>query len=221
MPTTAAPISIYFTSGAQPESSENESATQASSIHAQFAMRERYDYMWANSTERGAQTGMVQGSRGYQIDTKTEYLFDGGSWRLSTPYAEYNSASVTVPNNAYTNIGALTYQSGSSTSSTFTSAVGNYVELVDPGVYGFSYYSATGGGIGLAGQSHSQASTNADPNIVGDQLSRGYFSSGARSMLPMPFYFCAAAGQRIYFAYFQSSGSSQTISGVLRIGRFA
>ncbi len=58
-------------------------ATFATAIANLFKKRERFDFTWANSSERTGQTGMIQGSRGYQEDTKAEYAYDGSTWRLT------------------------------------------------------------------------------------------------------------------------------------------
>jgi hypothetical protein len=53
----------------------------AASMQAALAIRSRYDFVWTNVGDRNAQTGMVDGSRGYQIDTGYDYKYNGTSWR--------------------------------------------------------------------------------------------------------------------------------------------
>lgn len=55
-------------------------ANLASSVQNALNKRQRFGYVWANATARAAQTGMSAGATGYQIDTKTEYLYDGTNW---------------------------------------------------------------------------------------------------------------------------------------------
>lgn len=218
MATTAAPISIYFTDPAQPGSSENESATQASSIHAQFAMRERYDFTWANDAERAAQTGMVQGSRGYQLNTKTEYLFDNGSWRLALSYAEYNQSSVQqIPNGVETSFTNLTFVPGASTDSTFTSVspINGAITIVNPGVYALSLVVGMTGGVGSI---HYAAFR---PDTTGSQppLSGSGFNAGSATV-GLPFLRTTVPNYVLHPRMYQSSGAnSPTLYVILRIGR--
>lgn len=58
------------------------SQTQGDSVQAALSKRERYEFVWANDAERTAQTGMAEGSRGYQIDSRTDYLYRTSSWRV-------------------------------------------------------------------------------------------------------------------------------------------
>lgn len=63
-----------------PASLIQESSTQAASIQAAFNKRQRYHYVWADSTERDAEVGMVDGSTGYQLDTRSDYVWSGTAW---------------------------------------------------------------------------------------------------------------------------------------------
>lgn len=42
------------------------------------------NFRWANAAARTAQTGMVAGDRGYQVDTATDYIYSGSAWRVDT-----------------------------------------------------------------------------------------------------------------------------------------
>src|SRR5690606_4537248 len=42
-------------------------------------------FRWADATERAAQTGMVEGDRGYQEDTGFDYYYDGSNWLVNLP----------------------------------------------------------------------------------------------------------------------------------------
>ena len=111
------------------------SAAEGSNLAALMRNRERFDYTWANSTERGAQTGMVQGSRGYQEDTKTEYLYDSSAWRLATPYAEFSGSNISMGAGIYEAGNAWTVDATRSTDTTFVTVSGNAFNFVRPGVY--------------------------------------------------------------------------------------
>lgn len=55
---------------------------QAADIDARFA---QYRYRWADSTARGAQTGMRVDDHGYQIDTGVTYRYNGSEWVTESP----------------------------------------------------------------------------------------------------------------------------------------
>jgi hypothetical protein len=133
-----------------PSSIVQESQAQGDSIELALSKRERYDFVWENSAERTAQTGMVQGSRGYQVDTKTEYAYDSSNWRLALPYAEFNSSANASPNANVLSIGTMTVNPTTSTSTTMAVAVparpGN-LTLVDSGIYSITATSFYGGTI--------------------------------------------------------------------------
>lgn len=132
------PDSIYAHDGSGPASLVTVSQTMASSIQAAFDKRERYDYVWANSAERAAQTGMVQSSRGYQIDTKSEYLYDNSAWRLAVPYAEYSKGSQGVNSGVYTGVSGWSVVSSATTDTNLVSITNYVVTFINPGVYNIS-----------------------------------------------------------------------------------
>ena len=132
---TTSPDNVYFLTGTQPQSLQNYSATHASSVQNALALRERYTFVWANQSERVGQAGMVESSTGYQIDTKTEYIYENSSWRLKTPFAVF-TASKSIPYGVNTNVGVFSLQSGLSSSSSFISAgADGILNFVDPGIY--------------------------------------------------------------------------------------
>lgn len=131
---------IYMLDKSGSASLVQESQTQAATIQAAFDKRQRFDYVWDTSTERTAQTGMVQGSRGYQVDIRSEYLFDNGGWRLAIPHAEY-TATKTIPNAgaSSTTVGNFTMDSNHTTDTQFTTATSDgTITLANPGLYAFS-----------------------------------------------------------------------------------
>lgn len=82
MSEVTSPDNIVKWTLADPVSLTQESQSQAASIQAAFSKRERYTYMWNNAGEMAAQTGMTEGSLGYQIDTQYEYIYRSSNWRL-------------------------------------------------------------------------------------------------------------------------------------------
>lgn len=196
-----------------------ESQTQGDSIELALSKRERFDFVWANSAERTAQTGMVQGSRGYQVDTKSEYLYDSSAWRLAIPYAEFTVAAKSIPNAVYTAAGNLTEVTANTTDTNLiTEGTNGVFTIVNPGVYGFSVYATSDSGAGLPGQSHMVVSTAA--LSLGTQITRGYFSGGRDAMVAMPFYRVTASNTVLYMSIYQEHASAQNVSAILRIGRF-
>lgn len=48
------------------------------------ATRQIQTFRWADAAARAAQTGMVAGDRGYQIDTGLDYIYTGSAWGINT-----------------------------------------------------------------------------------------------------------------------------------------
>lgn len=204
-----------------PGSLVQASQAQGDSVELALSKRERFDFIWATSAERTAQTGMVQSSRGYQVDTKTEYLYDNSSWRLAIPYAEFNFASKSIPTGgAYTSLGQATVDPTTSTDTTFVVApVGDgQFRIVTPGVYGFSIYADVTSGFALTGQSQVVVSSSA--LALGTQYTRGYFSGGRSTMVPMPFYRVTVANTLLHVSGLNDTATSRNVDAILRIGRF-
>lgn len=80
MPVTS-PDNIFFPDVSSPASEITNLSTMAASIQTALGFRTRFDFVWPTITERTAQTGMVDGSRGYQIDTGFDYKYNGTVWR--------------------------------------------------------------------------------------------------------------------------------------------
>ncbi len=135
--------------------------------------RQRFSFVWANSTERGAQTGMVESSLGYQIDTETEYIYNGSEWQSVVAHAEY-TYSKSIPNTTVEDVGTLTLDAAASTSTkittTSTTPDGGQVIFSYPGIYQYSAISTlAGGATGRAFmdlQTSATASTNWDDIIA-------------------------------------------------------
>lgn len=63
-------------------------------------------FRWADSAARNAQTGMVAGDIGYQIDTAVGYTYSGSGWVATGTVAllDKNGTGYSVPNNAFTQL---------------------------------------------------------------------------------------------------------------------
>lgn len=207
-----------WTSG-DPTSIVQESQTQGDSIQAALNNRERYDFVWANSSERTAQTGMVQGSRGYQVDTKSEYIYDNSAWRLSTPHIEF-TASKSIPNANPVGIGTLSIDTPASTSTTFVTAVADgQIRIVEPGIYGITvsvdWVSAA------TGDTRVDISTVAPPSD-GGTIVRGFISSTIRFVsASVPNKRITAANTDIYFHIVQTSGANKTGNSRVYVTRWS
>jgi hypothetical protein len=81
MPTTS-PDSIYYADGTTPASLADITSAIATSVQNAFNVREMQSFSWANSTAKSAQTGMIIGDIGYQIDNATFYIYNGSSWKI-------------------------------------------------------------------------------------------------------------------------------------------
>lgn len=207
------PDAIAMWDNGDPTSIVQESQTQGATIQAALSKRERFDFVWANSAERTGQTGMVQGSRGYQVDTSSEYLYDNSAWRLAIPYAEYSKGTQSIPTGTYTQMTGWSLVSANSTDSAFTSVSGGILTLVNPGVYNVSVTS------GYAGASPASSFTTITPDLartvfydIGEYVQAiGTTGSFIRT---------TAANQTVYLWTFQASGGAVNLTfGSLRVIR--
>lgn len=83
-------IAFWTTDPADSASLVAESAQQASSIQAAFDKRQNFDFRWADAAARTAQSGMVYGSQGFQVDTGVVYFYTGSVWALwDKPYTAF------------------------------------------------------------------------------------------------------------------------------------
>ncbi len=200
-----------------PASLVQMSQAMGDSIETAFSKRERYDYVWANNAERIAQTGMVQGSRGYQSDTKSEYLYDNSNWRLAASYAEYTCAVQSTANAVYTGVGSWSIVSANTTDSTFVSVSTNVVTFVNPGIYSMSMIT----GIGTSGTNGltTISLTTTPGTAAGDRLSVGAHVVNI-SDVSLSLYRVPTANFPLYLYSYQNSGSAQNVVyGTLRVGR--
>jgi len=192
------------------------SATEASNLDTFFANRERFDYVWVNASERGAQTGMAQGSRGYQTDSKSEYVYDSNAWRLQLSYAEF-TATASTPSGTLTFSGNLTLDGSKSTNSTFVVPAGNGIlKIVDPGIYAISTVSNTVGVIGASGRSFLDLSLVAS---AGDTQRVSINVGEDRGSLSAPSVRITAPNQLVYFQHFFTAGATVNMNTSVRIAR--
>lgn len=217
MPTTT-PDNIWYTQPGDLYSAEAISAQEASSVQAALGKRERYDFMWATDTEQQNQTGATQGSRGYRTDTRTEYIFDQGAWRLFTPYAEMTFSGTSVPNSSYTDCGALSFKSSTTTSTNFVSPHDGYIIFAQPGIYSIqARWEVDSGSITMANNSFTTFTTTSStsPAIVIAPF------VGNISIAVLSYHVTTNAGERMYFWCNQNSGGTKNLSGWVRVGRVA
>lgn len=127
--------SVYVHDGSGSMSPAAISAAEGSNLANLMKNRERFDFVWANASDREAQTGMVQSSRGYQVDTKTEYLFDGGVWRLAIPYIEFSSSNQVIPDTGTHGQTGWSVDTARSTDQTMVTVSGNEFTLTRAGLY--------------------------------------------------------------------------------------
>lgn len=216
MPATT-PDDIYMLDKSGSASLVQESQTQAATIQAAFNKRQRFDYVWPTSVEQAAQTGMVQGSRGYQVDTKSEYLFDNGSWRLSIPHAEY-TASKTIPNAgaSSTNVGNFAVDSAHTTDAQFTTPTSDgTITLANPGLYAFSA-NVDFGTPTITARFFIEFTTSSGTIY----LARAVGNSDTFLSIALPNLFLEVSNFQISLAAYQASGSSRTgVASRLRVTR--
>lgn len=218
MPTTS-PDNIFFPDTSTAWATASDFAVEASSVQNAFNARERYTYRWPTASERGAETTMRQGDTGYQIDTRTEYVFDSGSWRLATPYAEFTTASRTVASTGYTQQNTITLNTGTSTSTTFASPyLSFHIQLTDPGLYMISMYGVCSvqvdGAFAMVG-----IDTDAITNFA-SQIGRAEFAGDNVAMMTT-FYRFSAAGGAFYLYWKQGDATSRSYSSTVRVLRIS
>jgi hypothetical protein len=81
MPTTS-PDNIYFADGETPLSIQDISAATATSVQVAFDSRQNQNFRWAGAGDRELTENMVIGDLGYNVPDKTQYIYDGVSWKI-------------------------------------------------------------------------------------------------------------------------------------------
>lgn len=215
---TTAPDGIFFPDTTTAWATTSDFSVVASSVQTALNSRQRYDYVWANSSARSAQTGMTQGSRGYQTDTLTEYIYDASTWRPAIPYAEYSSPNAALASTSYTNFSAISINSGTSTSTTFATSSGSVITCTQAGIYLISLYcvasAAVPVGFGLIGIA-SDFTTN-----FASQIGRAQYAGDNTASLTTIYRHSGAGGQ-FYFAWKQNDTTSRNHTATIRLERQA
>jgi hypothetical protein len=199
----------------------DESQDQGDSIQAAFDKRQRYDYVWPTATERGSQTGMTQGSRGYQVDTKSEWIYDSSNWRLAASYFEGTASTGALATASAIGVGTITTNSSNTTDTSFVNLAGSQTILVNPGIYSIQLTGKENGSNPCTGQSQlviSTASTFAD---VPGRKSNGMFSGALMATCVLPFFRTTAANTNVYYYFYNDSGASRTMNVTISVGRIA
>lgn len=216
MPSTS-PDSIYYPDISAAQNQPGYMGTHATSVQVALSARQRYTYVWANATARTAQAGMTEGSVGYQLDTKTEYKYENGVWRLATPHAEFTSTT-TVNNTTTTQLGTFTLDSTRSTSTNFVTPGGTgFVNIADPGIYSVSSFSSTADGTPMSGRSFLDLATTADDSGILQRISINVGENAGS--ISMPNLRTVASPTSLYFKMYQTTGASRSIPTRIRITR--
>lgn len=215
MPTTPQ-NSIFFPDTSTAWATTSDFSTLASSVETALNLRERYTYRWANTAGRNAETTMRQGDTGYQVDTRAEYIYDSGAWRLALPYAEFTGASSTLTSTAYASSSAISIQTSTSTSTTFATSSGSIITCTDPGVYMVSLYGVCSAAVSSAFAMIGVAS-DATTNFA-SQIGRAQFG-GDNVAAWSSFYRFSAAGGQFFFYWKQNDTTSRNYTSTIRVAR--
>jgi len=203
---TTTPDNIAYPNTTDPWATQSDLAATASSVQNALNKRERYEYVWANSAARTAETTMVEGSLGYQVDTQTDYVYSGGSWRNRLSYGEFTSAGVTLSSTATTNFSSINVNSGATTDPTNFTTSANTVTVGYAGIYAINLYlicsvSVSVNAYALVGIASDFASNPAS------QIGRAQFNPDA--VASQTIVYPAPANQTFYFAWKQTDTTSR------------
>lgn len=214
------PDNIYVHDGSAPASIVTESQTQGASIQAALNKRERYDFVWANSAERTAQTGMVQGSRGYQVDTKSEYIYDNSTWRLALSHAEFTS-QITLANGGPNLLGTFTLDATKTTDTTFISPSTSGILIINnPGVYAVSTVTAMYNPFPTVAAATGRTFLDLSFTLSAADLQRVSIVVGEdRGSLSSPNVRSTIASQNLYFEIFKNTTANADVRTRVRITR--
>lgn len=213
---------IFYADSVTPYSAATISSSEASSLAALMGNRERYSYEWANAGARGAEVGMRQGSLGYQVDTRTEYIYDSGAWRPSFAYYEGNATSAVTPTGQDRGAGSasgLTIDSSASTDQTFITTNTSTIRFTRTGIYSINMASKETGNNACTGQTQIVISESPLFSSVPARLANGMFSGALMASATVPFYPVYAPGSQLYIHFYNDSGANRTIASKVSIGR--
>lgn len=196
------------------------SQTQGDSVQLALSKRQRYDYAWANQSEQDATTSMVQGSRGYRVDTKSEYIYDNSNWRLVMPYIEFTCSSGSVAAATAATSGAFTMDTSQTTDDEFCQAISaGRIQLVNPGIYSIQYRGKENASAACTGQSQLVISLDNTFASVPGRLTNAMFGGALMATAQMNFLRTTASNLPVFFYFYNDSGANRTINGVVSIGR--
>jgi hypothetical protein len=200
------------------------STAMGNSIQTALNKRERYDFVWEIASERTAQTGMVQGSRGYQIDTESEYIYDTGVWVLARAHTAYTFSKSITSGGVPQDVGTLTYKASESTSSTIvttsTSPDGGQVIFKNPGIYAYSAEIHSSGVIPMTGRSFIEASFSEVTTDNASIIARVNIAVNEdRGFISIPNLRITEISQPVFLRYFHSNGAAVTMVGQINITR--
>lgn len=213
---------IWYADSLTPYSAETISSQEATTLADLMSRRERYAYEWANAGARSAEIGMRQGSLGYQVDTRSEYIYDGGAWRLSFAYFEGNGTSSSTATGSTNGAGsgsAITIDNTNSTDTSFITASTSQVRFNRAGIYSINLASKETGSNACTGQSQVVISENPLFSNVPGRLANGMFSGALMANAVLPFYPVATPGSLLYFHFYNDSGANRTVASKVTIGR--
>lgn len=202
---------VWAPDGSTPMSISQIGAQQAANLAALMGNRERFDYVWDNSTQRGQQAGMRQSSRGYQLDTKTEWMFDAGAWRLALPYVEFKGGSLSIAAQEYKAQTGWSVDSAMSTDASLVTVSGNVFTFARAGIYAISCTAS----LGITGDNAFQNYTTDSAHLEHVSIS-GFF--GNVGTLAIPFFRIAADDTPLWLWAYNSIASNIT-DRTVRIGR--
>jgi len=156
---------------------------------------------------------MRQGDDGYQLDTKTQWEYDNGSWRLALPYAEFTQSSMSVSANTYTAWNGVTINSAASTATDMAVATTGGFILTNPGIYSLLIQ---GGSSGWAANNSNFLNMTLDSAHT-SSLVIGMAGAGV-AQAAMPFYRATAANTKIY-CWVNSATALSGFTGIVKVGR--
>lgn len=222
MPTTL-PDNIYYPDISAAQNQPAYTGTLASSVQTALNARQRYTYVWTNAAALNAQTGMTEGSIGYRLDTKTEYQYENGAWRVATPHEEYMAANRTTPTTTLTSAGNMAVQAGDSTSLLVGTPTGlnGGITITDPGIYAISTLSSvtnpsSGGSVAVNGRSFLDVAFTTGA----DSLYRSSINAGEdKGSIAVPNLRLPGAGTPIYFKHYLTVPITVNVSTLVRITR--
>lgn len=213
---------IWYADSLTPYSAATISSQEATTLADLMSRRERYSYEWANAGARGAEVGMRQGSLGYQVDTRTEYIYDSGGWRLSFGYVEANAVSLpttTGTSRIVSGATPITFDTSASTDTTMVTTGGVSITFQRVGIYSVNLASKETGNNACTGQSQVVISTASTFAEVPGRLANGMFSGALMASAALPFFSVSSPGASLYFFFYNDSGADRTVASKITIGR--